>query len=388
MKKLREPIQGLIFRLLPRIGRASTTDRPETVVLIHLENLGDFILFSAVIRETRRNFPDSKLVVVGQKENRGLVKYCPLVDEWLWIQGHKKPKPGESTGRETHYYFKVAATYFKLLLKFRMKIDLLIGPDWLLTKNAEQFRSNVLYKKANIKGGFAQKYLKVDPGKYIAKTHQVTRNLSVLEMLGLKVSERKTQSWLLPGGSDFSQANMTSGLKVGPKIVISLGAGHSRRNYPPEALTEAVKKIHLTRPEIQFDVIGPKSLDLAKLSELFLNIANTQNLIGKTDLKAAAELISCANLVIANDSGFAHLAASLEIPTLVISAHPLDADPWHLHSPNRYHPWMTEYIELQPQHLQFPCIGSCLAQEPHCIKTVLVEDVVTAVLSLLDKTSK
>ena len=118
MKKLREPIQGLIFRLLPRIGRVSTADRPETVVLIHLENLGDFILFSAVIRETRRNFPDSKLVVVGQKENRGVVKYCPLVDEWLWIQGHKKPKLGESTGRETHYYFKVASIYFKLLLKF------------------------------------------------------------------------------------------------------------------------------------------------------------------------------------------------------------------------------------------------------------------------------
>ena len=388
MKKLREPIQGLIFNLLPKIGRASTGSTPDIVVLVHLENLGDFILFSAVIRETRRNFPGSKLVVVGQKENSGVVQYCPLVDEWLWIQGHKKPKPGESTGRETNYYFKIAATYLKLLLKYKGRIDLLIGPDWLLTKHSDQFRNNILYKKGNVRGGFAQNNLIVEPGKYISNTHQVPRNLSILEMLGLNVSSSKTQTWLLPEVSDFIVQDLTEELNIGTKIVISLGAGHSRRNYPAESLTEVINKIQLARPDIHFVLIGPKSLDLPKLHNLFLELANTQNLIGKTDLKAAAEIINRATLVIANDSGFAHLSASLEIPTLVVSAHPLDADPWHLHSPNRYHPWMTEYIELQPLHLQYPCVGSCLAQAPHCIKGVLVKDVVNAALSLLNKTSK
>jgi heptosyltransferase-2 len=207
-------------------------------------------------------------------------------------------------------------------------------------------------------------------------------------MLGLKISDSRTQTWLLPETSDFFESNTLIGLSIGPKIVISLGAGHARRNYPPETLIEVIKKIHLARPDIHFVLIGPNSLDLPKLDKLFFDLANTQNLIGKTDLRLAAEIISCAVMVIANDSGFAHLAASFEIPTLVISAHPLDADPWHLHSPNRYHPWMTEYIELQPLHLQYPCVGSCQAQEPHCIKTVLAENVVIATLSLLDKTHK
>lgn len=363
-------------------------DSPETVVLVHLENLGDFILFSAVIRETRMNFPDSKLVVVGQRENRSVVSYCHLVDEWVWIRGHWKPKPGESTGRETSYFFKVAATYIQLLLKYRRKIDLLIGPDWLLTKNAEQFRSNILFKKANIRGGFANRYLRFDAGKYIAFTHQVPRNLSVLEMFGLKVTDQKTQTWVLSEESNFFKKDMSIRLDAGPKIVISLGAGHARRNYPPKALTEVVSRIHMARPEVCFVVIGPKSLNTTELDNLFSDLPNTQNLIGKTDIRLAAEIISGATMVIVNDSGFAHLAASLEIVTLVISTHPLDADPWHLHSPNRYHPWMTEYIALQPPHLLHPCVGSCQAQEPHCIEAVLVEDVLMAALSLLDKTNK
>ena len=113
----RRAIRRLALLALPRIGRASKNKSPERVVLVHLENLGDFILFSSVIREVRANFPNSKLVVVGQKENKGLVEYCQIVDEWIWVPGHKAPKFGESTGQEKSYFYKVLFVYFKLLLK-------------------------------------------------------------------------------------------------------------------------------------------------------------------------------------------------------------------------------------------------------------------------------
>lgn len=72
-------------------------------MLVNLENIGDFILFSAVIREVRTNFPNSQLIVVGQRENKGLVEFCQIVDEWIWVPGHKTPKFGESIGQEISY---------------------------------------------------------------------------------------------------------------------------------------------------------------------------------------------------------------------------------------------------------------------------------------------
>lgn len=376
----------LVFLVLPKIGRASKKKSPERVVLVHLENLGDFILFSSVIREVRANFPNSQLVVVGQKENKGLVEYCQIVDEWIWVPGHKAPKFGESTGQENGYFYKILIVYFKLLLKFRRKVDLLIGPDWLLTKDSTQFVKNILYKKANVRGGYAHRYLQIDSKKYIANAHQVPRMLSIIEMLGLRTSNLQPQCWLLPEISYSSKVKKSEILSSKIQIVISLGAGHYRRNWPAEAFPKVINDIHAIWPEIEFLVIGPRSLVSPELCNLFVGLARTQELIGNTDLHLAAELISKANLVIVNDSGFAHLAASLNVPTLVISAHPLDADPWHIHSPNRYHPWGNEYIELQPLHLLSPCVASCQSLEPHCIKTISSEEVVTAALSILEKT--
>ena len=371
--------------ILPSIGRTSRVDQPERVVLVNLENIGDFILFSAVIREVRTNFPNSQLIVVGQRENKGLVEYCQIVDEWIWVPGHRTPKFGESIGQEISYLKKIFRVYLILFLKYRRKIDLLIGPDWLLTKDYNQIVTNILYKKANVKGGYADRNLTINPEKYIANTHQVPRMLSILEMQGLTISNLDPQSWLLPEISQPSNVQGSELFHSKSQIVISLGAGHSRRNWPAQAFRKVISDIHSVWPEIEFLVIGPHSLVSVDLCYTFAGLARTQELIGKTDFRLAAELISKSTLVIVNDSGFAHLSASLKIPTLVLSAHPLDADPWHLHSPNRYHPWGNEYIELQPLHLLSPCVGSCQAPEPHCIKTITPNEVVTSTLSILEK---
>jgi heptosyltransferase-2 len=385
---LRNTLTKIVYFVLPKIGRASRELSPERVVLINLENIGDFILFSSVIREVRANFPDSQLVVVGQKENSGLVKHCQIVDEWIWVRSHKAPKLGESIGQEIKYQRKMLSVYFKLCVKFRGKIDLLIGPDWLLTKDANQFVKNFLYKKANVKGGYAQRELKIQTFKYIPNAHQVPRMLSILEMLGLRVFNLGPQSWILPPNSNpgLARTGELSGSKL--KIVICLGAGHFRRNWPAKAFRKVIIAVKSVRPEIEFLIIGPRTLISPELCESFAGLDGTQELIGKTDFPLAAKLISDATLVIVNDSGFAHLAASLHIPTLVLSAHPMDADPWHLHSPNRYHPWGNEYIELQPSRLLSPCVGSCGAPEPHCIGTIEPEEVASATLSLLEKINR
>ncbi len=378
-KEINDSLKNLLFKVVPRLGRKLHGDFPNNVVLVHLENLGDFILFSAVIRETRRNFPSSRLVVVGQKENSGVVKYCDLVDEWIWIKGHKRPKQGESTGREKSYISKLLVTYFILLFKFKGKIDFLIGPDWLLTKSYNQFTSNVLFKKANIDEGFASGKLIYNPKYYVDEAHQVTRNLSILKMLGLKVEDDRTENWVLQK-SEKSRVK-----REALNIIISLGAGHLRRNYPVSRIAQVIEELNSKLEKPSFTLLGPKSLNLDDLSQIFLGCPNTLNLIGQTNLQDAASLIRDADLVIVNDSGFAHLAASFEVPVLVVSAHPQNAEEWHLHSPNRYHPWRTSFIEIQPLCLLEPCVGSCLADGPHCIATVEVQEIVESAAMLLGK---
>lgn len=371
----------LVF--IPKVGKSEWTGNapPRIVVLANWENLGDFVLFSSVVRETRNQFPSSKLFVVAQKENAGLVEHCPYVDRWIWVKGHKAAKPGEGHGKATSYARKMIVTYFALLRHGRGKIDLLIGPDWLLVEDPDQFTNNFIYKHVNAGRNSLTETAKQNHDLYRDHAHQVDRMLSILQMFGIRVLNNKIENWTLP--ENRINQNLNDQPTTNQQVLISLGAGQARRNWPIENISELIELMIREFPEINFTILGPQSFDSSAINELFPESKNLTNLIGRTSLGEITELMLSANLLLSNDSGLIHIASTLKLPCVVVSAHPLNGNPWHLHSPNRYHPWQTKYVELQPRVLIPPCEGSCQANSPHCITAIKAVEVFEACKSLL-----
>ena len=387
MQPSRKALKNLTSKAIPSLGTKlrDKEQSPRIVVLINWENMGDFVLFTAVIREVKLNFPESKLFVVAQKENRELADLCPYVEKWIWIKGHKKTKSGMGHGTQTSYWRKFLVTYFCLLFYGRRKIDLLFGPDWLLVKTLEQFTSNMLFQKANGNNKYLKEINVNNLVLFNDKSHQVTRTLSILEMFGMKVGSDEIENWISTQ-MPISKIDMVQPQQFKfPKILISLGAGQARRNWPIECVKRLVEALQRQFPDSEVLLLGPKSLKTLETIQAFPDSMTVKNLIGKTDLSMVASLMKNSDLLISNDSGLAHIAASLKLPCVIVSAHPLNADPWHLHSPNRYHPWKTEYRVIQPQVLVGKCLGSCQSVDPHCIKTVTPAEVLEACNSLLTK---
>lgn len=376
-------LKSLILATIPKLNRNNhgQGDIPRIVVLVNWENLGDFVLFSSVIRETRKNFPNSKLFVVAQKENSGLVEFCPYVDRWIWIKGHQSPKSGEGHGKATSYGRKMFSTYIALLRHGKGRIDFLIGPDWLLVEDPSHFTENFLFKHVNEGRNSLTGIALRNHEKFVDHSHQVERMLSILNMFGLEVSNNEIENWTI----SENRISQVTHKKPRPKnrVLISLGAGQARRNWPIEKVSALIGLMITEYPEIELTILGPPSFDSPKLADLFAASKNVTNLIGKTSLSEISELMLEADLLISNDSGLVHMAATLKLPCVVVSAHPLNGNPWHLHSPNRYHPWQTRYIELQPQFLLSPCVGSCQADSPHCITAIKPNEVFEACRTLL-----
>lgn len=85
------------------------------------------------------------------------------------------------------------------------------------------------------------------------------------------------------------------------------------------------------------------------------------------DLEQLLDTLTTADRFIGNDSGPGHLAALLGVPTFtIIGAHP----PEHFHP---LHP-LAAWIEGAPCPYK-PCHDYCRFAEPHCIRSITVDDV-------------
>lgn len=384
MQNMRSLFKKFAIGALPYIGAKYNTESnaPRKIALVNWENLGDFALFTSVIREVKLNFPSSSLIVVAQRENRELANFCPYVEKWIWIKGHKKPKQGMGHGIQTGYSEKLIKTYLALLFFGRRKIDLLLGPDWLLVNDTEQFTSNILFQKANRRSGALTEIALQSRELFKDESHQVTRMLTILQMFGLKIKGDEIENWIT---KEDSIALKKCKEKAFPKILVSLGAGQARRNWPIDRVVRLIKLLQNSFPGLIITVIGPKSMKSSEIDRVLLELMYVRNLVGKTDLSSVVSLMQDADLLISNDSGLVHVGASLKLPIVVVSAHPLNGDPWHLHSPKRYHPWKTNHRVVQPQVLIEDCVNSCQNEAPHCIATIAPEEVLEACRSLLTR---
>jgi len=120
------------------------------------------------------------------------------------------------------------------------------------------------------------------------------------------------------GDAQRTQTLAKFGLSVDrPVAVFCPGAeyGPSKR-WPPQYYAELAQ--HLRAQGYAVWLIGsPKDKPVA---DIIVALGNEQcrNLCGSTDLAEAIALISCADVVVSNDSGLMHIAAALDRPMLAI----------------------------------------------------------------------
>lgn len=162
-------------------------------------------------------------------------------------------------------------------------------------------------------------------------------------------------------------------------IVLHASSLEPKREWPIDRWREVISRLEGTAPIV---VIGGPG-DAAKISAITEGFSDTvRAAAGTIPLAQLPEFLAGSRLFIGNDSGPAHIAASVGAPVIVISPHPADGDLAHRNSPSRFHPWGSNVDVLQPARALPPCRGSCSAHSPHCIRSVSVDEVVAAAESV------
>jgi ADP-heptose:LPS heptosyltransferase len=194
---------------------------------------------------------------------------------------------------------------------------------------------------------------------------------SIVELSRL-ISAEQSQKWL----------ELTVSNSRRDYAVIAPAASEPLRIYPVERFIEVVRRLNEEFSLTFLAVGGKKDEFLCRLLVEHLPRC-TISVAGKTDLRTLASLMAGARLFVGNDSGPAHIAGGLGIPTVLVSSFPSSCTIEHPNSPERSCPCGPFVSVVQPREPLPPCRCACESRAQHCITQIAVEEVVNAARALL-----
>ena len=368
--------------------RVAKLRKAKRVLVVRLDEIGDVVMTTPLLRELRRNLPDAWITLVVKPAVYNLVELCPYVNEVLAYDC-------KTSGRfaEQRRHWRALRLGWKNL--WRRRFDLAILPRWdadyyhgsFLTYFSGApwrvgYSTNVSESKQRLNSGLdcllSHKLEDSDP------KHEVEHNLDVIRFLGGSVQEEQLELWLGEDDETFAEQILKSN-RINPTdllIAFGVGAGSKRRMWPIDNFVETGRWL---REEYNARIIaiggrGEESLGQEIQQELDKMALNTT---GQTTLRQTAALLKRCNLYVGNDAGPMHLAAAESVPVVEISCHPIHGSAVHANSPKRFGPWGVPHLVLQPEKPLAPCSDGCNATEAHCILNVSVAQVKEAIEKIM-----
>jgi len=368
------------LRISDRISGDNISDR-RNILVVRLDEIGDVVLTIPFLRELRKNLPNSIITLVVKNNTYNLVQHCPYVDAIV-------PFGRPVSGIIDIFYNMANAVRIGNFLRRRRHYDLAISPRW----DSDLYGAGLLVycSGAKIRVGYSEKETgkKRRYNKWFdhlfthviqdgSVRHEVEHNLQVIHYLGGTVDDSRLECWVGDEDRTFADEVFVNAAN-NTRIAFSPGARHRRRMWPLDNFIAAASWCK-DNTDARILVIGGAQ-DRTNCELFATKIGdNVINLAGKATLRQTAAVLGRCDLLVSNDSGPVHIAASMGIPVVVISCHPVSGEKAHMHSPARFGPWNISATVLQPAKAMPPCAETCSAQDAHCIRTISVEAVCAAI---------
>jgi ADP-heptose:LPS heptosyltransferase len=320
----------------PALSTANRTPaewaRARRLLVVRLDNIGDVIMAGPVLRSLRRAFPDAQITFMATPGGSQAVPLLPWVDDvivrpvlWQDISGTWPFDPVGELGliddlRRRDFDAAIILTSFTQAPYPPAYVAYLAGIPLRIAQSRE------------FGGGVLSQWVKPLPDD----THQVDRNLHLLEAAGIPIAGRRLELHI-PAEIQLAADRLLerSGIVSGqPFVAIAPGASAEARRYDAQrfrtvahTLSRAVHPV--TGQSLRVVLLGsPRETALieplaasdsgALSDERRAGGGGVISLAGQTSVPVMAAVINRAALLIANNSGPLHMADALGRPMVVL----------------------------------------------------------------------
>lgn len=271
--------------------------------MVSVNWFGDCVLLTPAFKAIKQKYNTSYVAVMAPQRVSGLFEDNPSIDEVIIFDE-----------KETHKSLKSKVAFIKELKEKEFDAAFLVHRSFTraLICLLAGIKKRIGYKR--LKNSFVLTD-KIDlPDEDI---HRQDYYLHLFEGAGINIDDRTPQVFIPEAARESAKKLLSQIQDVSRLVGINVAANWPLKRWPKEFFGRLADRL--------IDELGAQVVFIGddKESELIEDVMASMkkeayNLCGKTTLKELAALMDNCRLFLSNDSGPAHLAASLSIPTLVL----------------------------------------------------------------------
>lgn len=285
---------------------------PQNILLMHLGQIGDVILSLPAIRAVKRGFPDSKLTLLVPELTIEILEMAGVADDVISI---------DRVALRKGNVFWLTGQILKLVRKLRKrKFDLVIDLHSLRESNILGFFSGAKMRLYAVRGNRTLRYLsnfQPEPEVDSEDVHITDFYAGSVEPLGVEGAKEPFK--LVPkAAAEDRVRRMFEAKEIGNKtlIGINIGAGHPGKASSEEHFGTLAQEII---DKTGFGIVvfaGPEQVDIQENFPKFF--PKDAVLFDSLSLGELAAALLRVEVVVGNDTGPMHLAASVGTPIVFI----------------------------------------------------------------------
>jgi len=352
------------------------------LLVVRLDNLGDVLMTTPAIAALRAGMPGAQITLLGSATGAAAAPLLPDIDDAIafdapWVAGPGARGVVDAVGDETlrRVVRRLLDGGFDAAVIFTVCTQSAL-PAALLCRMAG-IGLRLAHSREN-PYGLLSDWVRDSEVVGDGMRHEVQRQLALVASVGLSPPDTRLRLQVGPAARRRAQQRLReAGLRDGqPYVVVHPGASAASRRWPAERFGAAASRIaRESGLAIVYTGSGDEAAAVRQAREAMpgASIAFDAPLA----LEELAALIAGARLLLTNNTGPAHIAASTGTPVV---------DLYALTNP-QHTPWRVPsrvlYQDVDCRH----CLKSvCPAVHHACLLGVSVDDAVRAALELLDET--
>lgn len=281
----------------------------QVAIVRSLPGLGDLLCAVPAFRALRTALPEAQITLIGLPWAQSFVaRFSQYLDAWLEFPGY----PGIAEGWHSPQH---TSAFFTQIQDLAFDLAIQMHGNGIISNSF----TVMLGAKLNA-GFFLPGQYCPDPERFLPYPEQepeVRRHLRLMEFLGIGLQGEQLEfplfesDWL-----ELQQISPVCNLQPGKYVCIHPGASVSDRRWSPQQFARVADAL----AQLGFQIVLTGTAAEADLTKIVASsmTAPAINLAGCTSLGALAALLKSSALLVCNDTGVSHLAAALEVKSIVI----------------------------------------------------------------------